>query len=112
MATTSTTDASSVRQPRRRVARGQARPRYLAPQDIDRLAIMFVALMAEVSALRDRLDTHELLADAGMVATGEAIEAAVLSPERLARREEGRHAMLKRVLRVVTEETAPDGESA
>lgn len=73
---------------------------------------MFVALMAEVSALRDRLDTHELLAEAGMVATGEAIEAAVLSPERLARREEGRHAMLKRVLRVVTEETAPDGEAA
>ena len=106
------TTLKPTRQPRSRVARGQDRPRYLAPQDTDRLGIMFVALMSEVSALRDRLDTHEALARAGQVATAEAIEAFVASPDDLARRETLRQAMLKRVLRVVTEERAADGISA
>lgn len=92
------------RKPRRRFARGQARPDYLQPGDIDAVMIMLVALMSEVSALRDRLDTHEAVADLGGSVTTAAIEAYELTPERHAVREENRQAMLKRVLRVITEE--------
>lgn len=92
------------RQPRRRFARGQSRPDYLQPGDLDRVMIMLVALMSEVSALRDRVDTHEAVADLGGAATTAAIEAYELTPERQAAREANRAAMLKRVLRVITEE--------
>lgn len=94
----------ATRQPRRRFARGQSRPTYLQSADVDAVMMMLVALMSEVSALRDRLDTHEALAEAGTVATGEAVEDYELTRERHAEREERRHAMLKRVLRVITEE--------
>lgn len=94
----------AVRQPRRRFARGQSRPEYLQPGDIDRVMIMLVALMSEVSALRDRIDTHEAVAELGEAITTDAIEAYELTPERTAQREANRAAMLKRVLRVVTEE--------
>lgn len=101
-----------VRQPRRRFARGQSRPAYLQPGDIDRVMIMLVALMSEVSALRDRIDTHEAVADLGGAVTTAAIEAYELTPDRSAMREANREAMLRRVLRVVTEErdsAATDG---
>jgi hypothetical protein len=74
--------------------------------------IMLVALMSEVSALRDRVDTHEAVADLGGAATTAAIEAYELTPERHLAREANREAMLKRVLRVITEgrdEAATDG---
>lgn len=101
------------RQPRRRFARGQSRPNYLQPADVDAVMMMLVNLMSEVSSLRDRIDTHEALAEAGAVATGEAVETYELTRERHAGREERRHAMLKRVLRVITEErdaAAVDGD--
>ncbi len=96
--------ASLTRKPRRRFARGQARPAYLHPTDVDRVMIMLVALMSEVSALRDRLDTHEAVAELGGTPTLDAVEAYELTPERHAVREANRQAMLKRVLRVITEE--------
>lgn len=105
-------DQPTPRLPRRRFARGQARPAYLQPGDVDAVMIMLVALMSEVSALRDRLDTHEAVADLGSTATTAAIEAYELTPERTAVREATRAAMLKRVLRVITEErdaAATDG---
>lgn len=101
-----------VRKPRRRFARGQSRPSYLQPGDVDRVMIMLVALMSEVSALRDRLDTHEAVAELGGPVTTAAIEAYELTADRHATREATRQAMLKRVLRVVTEErdeAATDG---
>lgn len=97
-------DKSSAIRPRRRMAKGQSRPRYLEPQDIDKMMIMFVALMSEVSALRDRLDSHEAVADQQVSATTAAIEAYRPSPERHTSREANRQAMLKRVLRAITEE--------
>jgi hypothetical protein len=66
--------------------------------------VMFVALMSEVSALRDRLDTHEAVAELGGKPTAEAIEAYELTPERRAQRETVRQAMIHRVLRAITEE--------
>ena len=91
------------RRPRRRWARGAERPTYLRPEDLDRVAIMLVALMGEVSALRDRLDTHEAVAELGGTATTSAIEAHELTPQRQAMREANRQAMLKRVFRTISE---------
>ena len=105
-------DQPAPRQPRRRFARGQARPEYLRPGDVDAVMIMLVALMSELSALRDRLDTHEAVAELGGAVTTAAIEAYELTPARTAAREATRAAMLKRVLRVITEErdaAATDG---
>lgn len=97
-------ETTPVLQPRKRWAKGQSRPRYLKPDDIDKMMIMFVALMSEVSALRDRLDTHEAVADLGGAATTAAVEAYELTPERHLAREANRQAMLKRVFRAITEE--------
>lgn len=97
-------DVQSGLRPRQRWAKGQARPRYLQVEDIDRVMIMFVALIAEVSALRDRIDTHEAVAELGNAPTTATIEAYELTPERHERREASRHAMLTRVLRALTEE--------
>jgi hypothetical protein len=97
---------AEARKPRRRWARGADRPEYMRADDgdIDRVMVMMVALMAEVSALRDRLDTHEAVAELGGAITTAAIEAYELTPERQAAREANRQAMLKRVLRAITEE--------
>ena len=97
-------ETSPMLKPRKRWAKGQSRPRYLQPDDIDKMMIMFVALMSEVSALRDRLDTHEAVADLGGTTTTAAIEAYELTPERHLAREANRQAMLKRVFRAITEE--------
>jgi len=96
--------ADYASRPRRRWARGVDRPTYLKPDDIDRVMIMLVALMSEVSALRDRLDTHEAVAELGGAVTSQAIEDFELTPERQAVREQNRQAMLKRVLRAITEQ--------
>ena len=92
------------KRPRPRVARGQDRPTYLSSPDLDRVFIMLTSLMAEVSALQDRVDTHEALAEAGQVATREAVEAFELDWPRREARDARRDAMLNRVLRVVYEE--------
>ena len=104
----------AARKPRRRWAKGQSRPTYLEPGDIDQLMIMFIALMSEVAALRDRLDSHEAVADTGATATTATVEAYRPTVERDAARAAGREAMLRRVLRAVTEErdAAMAGESA
>lgn len=102
--TTATPSASPDRAPRMRVARGPKRPDYMGNPDHDRFMMMFTALMGEVSALRDRLDTHELLAAANTVATPEAIDNFALSPEDVARRSGMRDAMLHRVFRILMEE--------
>ena len=94
----------AARKPRRRWARGVKRPAYLRAEDLDRVMIMLVALTSEDSALRDRLDTHEAVAELGGAVTTEAIEAYELTLERQAAREASRGAMLSRVLRAITEE--------
>lgn len=109
------TDAHSPeRRPRMRAARGPKRPDYMGNPDLDRFMMMFTALLSDVSALRDRLDTHERLAVEGKVATPDAIEAFEPSPEDVARRSALRDAFLKRIFRVVFEdleraERGPDG---
>ena len=97
-------DAQKIHRPRPRKARGPSRPRYLESGDIDRVMLIVTSLMSEVSALRDRLDTHEALAAQGGVATREAVEAFRPDADCEALREIMRDAMLSRVLRVLFED--------
>lgn len=99
-----TAEMSRTVRPRPRKARGQDRPQYLDSPDLDRVVIMLMGLVSEVSALRDRIDTHEALAEAGSVATTGAVEAYELSTDRRLAREALREALLDRVLRVLVEE--------
>jgi len=93
-----------TRKPRRRVAIGPARPQYLSAAELDKLTMIVTALAVEVSALRDRIDTHEALAEQSVAATSAAVECARPDDARLAARENARMGMLRRVFRVVTEE--------
>ena len=96
--------SSAERMPRLRVARGPKRPIYLGDPDLDRLMMMLTALTGEVSALRDRLDTHERLALEGKPASAAAIDAFEVSSEIADDRARVREAMLSRVYRVLFEE--------
>lgn len=91
-------------QKRLRVARGPKRPVYLGDPDLDRVMMMLTALAGEVSALRERLDTHEVLAGTGRPATEAEVEAFTAPPDVAQRRADAREAMLKRVYRVLFEE--------
>lgn len=99
-----TVDTQSTLAPRRRVARGPARPQYLSLDENDRMMMIVTALAGELSSLRDRLDTHEALAEQGLAATADAIEAFQLTPERAQARDTERKAYLHRIYRIVMED--------
>jgi hypothetical protein len=104
MTTTHQGAGHPARKPRKRIAVGPPRPQYLETRDLDRLTIMMVALMGEVSTMRDRMDTCETLAAQGTPATPAAIESFALTPEIVAARAARREAMMKRVFRVLLDE--------
>jgi hypothetical protein len=54
---------------RPRKATGPDRPVYFNAGDIDRVMAILLALVSEVAAMRDRIDTHERLAGAGIPPT-------------------------------------------
>jgi predicted ATPase with chaperone activity len=100
---------------RRRHANGPRRPRYLSSTDADRAVMMILALASEISALRDRLDTHEQLAAAGKMADRAAVEAYESSEAVEAARAAARRTLIERVTRVLLEtemerNTEPDGD--
>lgn len=68
--------------------------------------MMILSLAAEVSALRDRLDTHERLAAAGKVATPAAVEAYQPAVEVEASRSAARRTMIESLTRVLLEPEA------
>ncbi len=90
--------------PRRRVAKGPKRPQYMAHGELDKVMMMFTALLAEFSAMRDRLDTYESLAAAGRPITTAEVDAYALTEAEQTLREARREALLKRVFRVLLEE--------
>lgn len=90
----------TVRKPRQRVAKGR-RPYFLESPDSDKLLAMIVAMVGEISVVKDRLDTHERLAAAGKVATPEEIEAFDPDEEVEDEREAWRADMLARVFRII-----------
>lgn len=89
---------------RRRFAKGPARPQYLQCPDCDRVVMMLLATLSELSALRDRVDTHERLASQGLGADLSAVEAYEQSPEVRAERAARRSQMIDRVFRILMEE--------
>ena len=91
-------------QPRPRKATGPARPHYLHDADVDRVMAVVLALVAEVAALRERLDTHERLAALGLPATPDAVEAHAADSATEAEREAWRDATIRRLFRVFTED--------
>ncbi len=101
----SISNVQTERKPRRRVAVGPDRPQYLESRDLDKVMMMLVALMSEVSAMRDRMDTHEELAGQDKLPTRAAIEAFTPSAEIAKSRGQLREQMMKRVFRVLLEET-------
>jgi hypothetical protein len=90
--------------PRPRKAVGPDRPRYLDAADIDKVMAVLLALTSEVAALRERVDSHERLAAAGVAATVDQIEAFMPDPATEAQREAWRDAYLRRLFRVITED--------
>lgn len=94
------------RRPRRRIAAGPPRPKYLAGEDVDRLAIMMVAMLSELLALRERVETHEDLLERNGALTKAAIEAYRPGADDEADREQKRLAIMRRVFRVLRDEFA------
>jgi hypothetical protein len=94
------TGGDAPRRPRQRFSKGR-RPFFLEDPDADRLLAIVTALTAEVSVVRERLDTAERLAAQGLPATAGNIEAYRPDPEAEAAREAARAAMLDRVFRIL-----------
>jgi hypothetical protein len=66
--------------------------------------MMLLATLSELSALRDRVDTHERLVTAGLDAGVDAVESYEQSPEVRAERALRRSQMIDRVFRILMEE--------
>lgn len=64
-----------------------------------------LALVSEVAALRERLDTHERLGAAGLQPLSAAVESWLPDPATEAAREAWRDAYIRRLFRVFTEDT-------
>lgn len=74
----------------------------------DQLLEMVLALAAEVSVLRDRLDTHERLADAGDLPKSALIEDYTITPEVFEARSGLRQRLLDKIFRPVRQAAARD----
>jgi hypothetical protein len=89
---------------RPRKATGPDRPSYFDGADVDRVMAVVLALVSEVSAIRDRLDAHERLADAGQAPSRDKVEAYRADPAAEEEREAWRDAYIRRLFRVITED--------
>ncbi len=89
---------------RPRKATGPDRQVYFEPGDIDRVMAVLLALISEVAAIRDRLDTHERINGAGQAASHEAVEAYLPDAPAEQDRELWRDAYIRRLFRVITED--------
>jgi hypothetical protein len=89
---------------RARKALGPDRPSYFGETDVDRVMAILLALMSEVAALRDRLDTHEQIASQGTLPSGAAVEAYQPAPAVVEAREAWRDSFIRRLFRVITED--------
>jgi hypothetical protein len=87
---------------RPRKAVGPDRRAYFNDGDVDRVMAVLLALVSEVAAIRDRLDTHERIAGAAL--GKEAVEAYRPDADAEADREAWRDAYIRRLFRVITED--------
>lgn len=95
---------------RLRKAAGPDRPTYLNTSDVDRLMAIILALVSEVAAVRERLDTHERLADLGALPSTVGVEDFRASASNEAEREVWRDNYIKRLFRVIAEDIEALGE--
>jgi hypothetical protein len=96
------TDASRSGRPRK--ANGPDRQSYFDASDVDRVMGVLLALVSEVAAIRERLDTHERLGSAGAPLSVEAVEAYRADDIAEDQRETWRDAYIHRLFRVITED--------
>jgi hypothetical protein len=87
------------------VAKGKA-PRFHDDRTIDQLMAMVVALTAEISVLRDRLDTHERLAQAKGVFSPAEVDEFLPNPAAMSERAGQRTRLMRKVFRVLKEDLA------
>ncbi|MGK7877207.1 MAG: hypothetical protein AB4426_29100 [Xenococcaceae cyanobacterium] len=80
------------------------RPVYFEDPQIDKLLAIVMALVGEVSVLRERLDTLERLVQAKGILSIEEIEAYQPDEQGAQEREQWREDYIARVLRVIQEE--------
>jgi len=97
------TDSSAELETRIKTAKGQ-RPFFFDDPNIDKLLAMFLALVSEVAVLRERLDTHERLTDAGVAANAANVEAFEATDAAEAERAEWRAAYVARIMRIISDE--------
>ncbi len=97
---------------RRRFANGPPRPKYLGGADADKAVMMILALAAEVSALRERLDTHERLADGNQLPATPSVEAYAPTDAVEAARAEARRSLIDRITRVLLDHESPQRKQA
>ncbi len=90
--------------PRPRKAVGPERPRYFDSSDIDRVMAILLALVSEVAAIRERIDTHERLGEQGTLPTGGTVDGYLPDDTVEDSREIWRDAFIKRIFRVITED--------
>jgi hypothetical protein len=90
--------------PRPRKAAGPDRPRYFDAGDIDRVMAVLLALTSEVATLRERLDTHERLADGDSLPKSASVESYAPDASAESAREIWRDAYIRRLFRVITED--------
>lgn len=88
---------------RPKTARG-TRPQYFDDPSVDKLLAIVMGLAQEASVLRDRLDTHEKLAEQQIWASLAAVEGYVASDATAVERQVNRDEFVNRILRVITEE--------
>lgn len=86
-----------------RMAKGK-RPTYLGNKPIDQLLAIVVALMGEVSILRDRLDTLERLIEEKGLISPQAIDHYEPDEQVTQARSQWREEYIARVLRALQEE--------
>lgn len=100
-----TASATPPAQPIKRIrtAKGR-RPYFFDDPNIDKLLAMIMALTGEVSVIRERLDTHERLAEKKQAPTSKNIEAYKPSEFVDQWRVQWRAEYIARILRIVTDE--------
>lgn len=86
-----------------KTAKGK-RPVYLGTREIDKVMAIAIALIEEVSVLRERLDTLEQLAEAKGLILQKEVEAYQPTESVEQAREQWREEYLARVLRVLQED--------
>jgi hypothetical protein len=86
-----------------RSAKGD-RPYFFPDPNLDKVVAMLTALVSEVAVLRERLDSHERLAESETWASLKQIEAYAAPDDVEADRAEWREAYVARVMRILTDE--------